>query len=275
MILGFSDPNKFVYHYTSAETAARFILKNKTLKLAQYTGTNDPKESKDWQFNIGSNEGLDLSHYDMTELSRWLSRTLKAKTKVTCFSTDSIDLTGNHMEDIFKRGFCKPRMWAQYGDKHRGVCLVFDKALLEAQFSASHTDSFKISDSVKYVNRSIIPNLFSPQDQHYTINVDCLEKWGKAEYAKSHLMQYVERLFFEKCIDWQQESEWRCVLFSNTDQDMYFDYGPALKGIVFGDATSKANALNLKRLSAGAGLYFTKLEWKNCSPWYNFTGDFN
>ena len=35
-------------------------------------------------------------------------------------------------DEDYRRGYARPRMWEQYGDNHRGVCLVFDKAELHA-----------------------------------------------------------------------------------------------------------------------------------------------
>ncbi|HAT86949.1 MAG TPA: hypothetical protein DCS30_13995 [Rhizobiales bacterium] len=33
---------------------------------------------------------------------------------------------------MYAMGHIKPRMWAIYGDQHKGVCLVFDKIQLTA-----------------------------------------------------------------------------------------------------------------------------------------------
>ncbi len=44
MIVGVTDSDRFLYHYTSARTAIDFILKNRTLRFSSYTNTNDPTE---------------------------------------------------------------------------------------------------------------------------------------------------------------------------------------------------------------------------------------
>jgi hypothetical protein len=128
MIHGLTSTARYIYHYSPF---AKVILNNRTLKFGMYTKTNDPKESKDWMFEVGSNEGVDVGCYNMDELGSWFSRELKAKTRLACFAMDAEPLTGTHFIDIFNRGFCKPKMWAQYADRHRGVCLVFDFSKIE------------------------------------------------------------------------------------------------------------------------------------------------
>ena len=123
MIEGVTSAEQYIYHYTPF---AKAIVESHSLKVGMYIKTNDPKESKHWEFDLGTNEHADLGQYDMKSLGRWLSTELKANTRVACFSLDTAPLGGDHMSDIFKRGFCKPRMWAQYAGFHKGACLVFD-----------------------------------------------------------------------------------------------------------------------------------------------------
>ncbi|WP_318468306.1 DUF2971 domain-containing protein [Photobacterium leiognathi] len=126
-----NDSKKYVYHYTSVDTAVDYILKDETLLVSCYNKTNDPKETKDWFFIPGSNHGRCLDKYTPEYLSKIMNPVIKEATHVICFTKDEV-LTGN-FNDMARRGFCKPRMWAQYGDKHKGVCLIFDfKELSEA-----------------------------------------------------------------------------------------------------------------------------------------------
>ena len=37
--------------------------------------------------------------------------------------------------DMMGRGFSLPRMWAQYADNNKGVCLIIDKDAFEKEFS--------------------------------------------------------------------------------------------------------------------------------------------
>lgn len=267
MIENVRDASQYLYHYTSSTTAVDHILKSGLLRFGNYTRTNDPKETKTWQFSFGTNTNRDLGAYKMTEESAWLSSRLKSRARLLCFCMDSAPLSGIHMTDIFRRGFCKPRMWAQYASNHTGVCLVFDRELLSAaiekQVAKSH---LVLSGAVEYVDRGIASDLF--KDQQYMINVDFLEEVGRDHYPRHHLETHHRRLFFEKMMDWRDESEWRFIAFANSDQDLFVAYGSSLVGIMFGEDTP----IDVIRSIMGVpgSRRYMGLKWKNCSPWYDY-----
>ncbi|WP_411800844.1 DUF2971 domain-containing protein [Aeromonas caviae] len=79
---------------------------------------------------------------------------LKEKTSLICFTKDKI-LSGNHLEDMPLRGFCKPRMWAQYAGNHSGVCLIFDESLFSKFFHEQFNDkTYSCRDVIYCVYRS-------------------------------------------------------------------------------------------------------------------------
>jgi hypothetical protein len=268
MIENLTIADKYVYHYTKAHIALDHIIKERSLRFGKYINTNDPKETKTWQFDIGTNENRDLGRYNMNALSEWLSRELKLKTKLVCFSTDTDPLTGDHISDIFKRGYCKPRMWAQYADNHTGICLVFARQklseLIDAQFGTSY---LILSGHVSYVDRIIVRKL---DEQQYMINLDFLESVGKEAYVRSHLETHYKVLFFEKMSDWRDESEFRWVIFSETEADIYLDYKDSLVGIMFGENTNQTLLRQIMDLTEDWGIRYMGLKWKNCSPWYDY-----
>ena len=262
-----TSADRLLYHYTKASTATSHILKNRLLQFGSYAHTNDPKESNAWKFSLGTNEDRDLGKYTMEELSVWLSKELKGRTKLACFSTDTAPLSGEHMKDIFNRGFCKPRMWANYAEKHTGVCLVFERErmrkLIEKQFSSCNA----LNDYVTYVNRCVTPDLLQ---QQYTINVDYLESVGRKVYVRSHLETHYRHLFFEKMMDWRDESEYRWVIFSDTVDDLYLDIEGCLVGIIFGENSKENDIEQIMKMTESWGLDYMRLKWRNCSPWYDY-----
>lgn len=268
MIENVTSTDQFLYHYTKPSTALETILKHRSLKFDRYCNTNDPKESKNWQFDIGTNEERDLGQHKMDELSVWLSSELKKKAFLACFSMDTAPLTGDHVTDIFNRGFCKPRMWAQYAEKHKGVCLVFDRKKLTKMISTQLSDSCLItSGPVEYINRRVIRNF---EDQPYLINIDFLESVGGEVYANSHLRTHFKRLFFEKMTDWRDETEWRWVMFSESGDELYVNYKDSLVGIMFGENTEELIVQETMDLTDSWDLKYMGLKWKNCSPWYDY-----
>lgn len=275
LMIGFKDSNKSLYHYTKVSTAIDGVLKNRVLKIGRLINTNDPKETKNWEFNLGTNENRSLSSYNMKELSKELSTELKAKTKVICFSKDTDPLTGDHLKDIYNRGFCKPRMWAQYADNHKGVCLIFEKDKLDKLIHETFGSSCAIlKGDVAYINRGVIPRF---DEGDYVINIDYFEQRGLKEYAKAHRDQFYKRLFFEKMIDWKDEAEFRWVLFSDTDEDLLLDFKDSLKGICFGENTTEENIDAILEMTKDMDVDYVGIKWKNCSPWYdvNFKYDKN
>ena len=100
--------SRYVYHYTSVETARDHILKTGTLRLGQLAATNDPRESKNWEFSLWTSGKHDLGQYKFQECSDWFSSALKSNVRLACFSLDRGPLTGDHTEDILQRGFANP-----------------------------------------------------------------------------------------------------------------------------------------------------------------------
>lgn len=265
MILGLTDSDKYVYHYTSSETATQFILKDRSLRFGRFTNTNDPKESKDWAFSFGTNENRDLGRYN-TAYSRLVSESIKGGTRLACFSMDG-SLTGSHMQDICNRGFAKPRMWAQYGNNHHGVCLVLKRNKLDRAIVASFSKHVVLRGRVKYTNR---PLLEGPDDHDYQINIDALEDLGLQQYAKLHVQHYFRRLFLEKMTDWRDEAEYRWIVFADTRDELYVPLDECLEGLIFGEATTIRDIKTMMELAEPIGAQCMRLKWRNCAPWYDF-----
>lgn len=83
---------------------------------------NDPKEYKGWSgiFNRIYNKKIEDDFKDS------LTRSIYDESYITCFSISKkvTQLPGLASD---KQGWCHPRMWAQYGEGHSDVCLVFHK----------------------------------------------------------------------------------------------------------------------------------------------------
>lgn len=260
-------PTKYVYHYTEYEKAHDYILRNRTLKIGCYKSTNDPKESKDWDFDLFTRNFSRPLGRNEKSFSNKLSGALKSCTKVVCFSQDDEKLSGNHLNEIFLRGWAKPRMWAQYGGNHSGVCLVFDREALNQAIEKICSNAIVFRGSVSYANRSIISDFgLGP----YVIDCDQLEKLGFENYVKEHLQQYHRQLFFEKMVDWEHESEFRWVIFSQSAEDIFVEIVSSIKGIIFGDRCPATSIDALIGMTEDLDVYCMGLKWKNSSPWYDY-----
>lgn len=262
------DHNLYLYHYTNVATAKDCILRPRTLKIGSFRNTNDPKESKNWEFSFALG-GLDPSIEETTAARLAISNEIKDKAKVLCFSKDKNYLDTNPLNHIFSRGFAKPRMWAQYGSNHTGVCLVFNKKIIEKkiveQFGNATNDIYQ--GSVSYVNRCIGENLYTSS---YSINYPYYKKLGLLEYTRRHLLTHHPRLFFEKSVDWRDEDEYRWVIASALEGDLYVQFDNSLAGVVFGEYTDERDVSEIVNLAKAGGVQFEKMKWINCTPWLSF-----
>jgi Protein of unknown function (DUF2971) len=257
----------YVYHYTKAETARDFILKNRTLRLGRYDKTNDPKESKTWQFDIGTNENRDLTKYNPASFSQTTSDKLKANAKLACFTRDD-PFKDSFILDLFKRGFCRPRMWDQYADEHQGVCIVFDKMKLDQAIRTSaQKGSTVVCDNVQYRDPPVLRSIGAADPFH--INIDAFEDLGEEEYAKLHLRRFGTQLFFEKMLDWRDEKELRWVVLGDESDNLFVPIHDSLIGVMFGDRTPEKVIQDTMDVAEPLGIDFMGLKWKNGGPFYD------
>lgn len=267
MIHGFRDPDALVYHYTAAETAVSHILADGTLRFGPYEATNDPRETKSWQFNLATTGSEDLGKYPFVEISQQFSALLKRNAKVLCCSTDLPPLTGDHVRDILNRGFAKPRMWAQYGRNHTGVCLVFKKSRLLEKMREQFPSMSLMAGPVSYRNRLVTRDLTWHE---FMIDMHRWELCGPSDYAREHITKHYQALFFEKLNDWRDENEWRAILWSQSPDPVYVRFGDALVGVMHGAGIDTEVSVKIAEMTDDANVEHMGLTWKNSSPWYHY-----
>ncbi|EUJ25050.1 hypothetical protein PGRAN_04215 [Listeria grandensis FSL F6-0971] len=136
---------KLAYHFTSVDTAVKYILPNNTIMMNNFNKVNDPKESKDWPFNfysITSDQGRNFSKTLFSKARTYLNEHIF----MTCFKVEEEE---QYLDDYTQnRAFFDMRMWNEYGDKHKGVMLAFDFDLLESAYS--DTGELMYSGPVRY-----------------------------------------------------------------------------------------------------------------------------
>jgi hypothetical protein len=266
-----SDRDAFVYHYTTARKAIDLILPRRRLLLGNYGKTNDPKETKDWTFvlaGLSPNE----DYFSIEEHSRAVSQAIKKRSHIFCASADG---PAEHAiaPEAHSRGFGRPRMWDQYGDKHKGVCLVFFKEHLDRLIRSQHPNAWHRRGKVAYLNRPLAPDLrvWEP----YTINMPLLRQLGVHDYAEQHIYRHAAHLFFEKARDWRDEQEFRWLAVTGTSDDVFVEFDCSLTAVVFGEHCSEEHVRSIVRLAKGGGVQFEQLKWRNAAPWFSFRLDWS
>jgi hypothetical protein len=123
----FGKPEGLLAHYTKASTAFEDILPGK-LRLSPYRLMRDPAENKDIEPSTVTRHGQSAI------AEAWaLIKAERDRMRVLSFTRDADDpgsFSGFSRRD-FDCCWARPRMWEQYGDNHRGACLLFDPIRLE------------------------------------------------------------------------------------------------------------------------------------------------
>jgi len=75
-----------------------------TFRLGSFSRTNDPKESKDWEFNLATYQNRDLGAYNFKQISALCCVEVHYEIGLRLLIDPS------YRRDIFNRGLTKPRM---------------------------------------------------------------------------------------------------------------------------------------------------------------------
>jgi hypothetical protein len=212
---------KYIYHYTTLPTALEKILPHGTIRLSPFERTNDPRESKYWIFGMG---GL-FGEGKLNEFALKLSIRLKYS-KVLCLTQDDFNTEQRYMYSC--KGFARPRMWAQYAENHKGVCLIFDRDELEQSVDKQiGTQSIIFKGSVHYTDipYGILDVVRLPDNYDSNLEIQ----------INNHIQKYNTELYFTKNLDWKDEFEYRIVYLGKDESPMDVDFQNSLKGLVVGD----------------------------------------
>lgn len=250
------DSNRYLYHYTKLNTGIEHILYNGTLRMSPFFNVNDPIESKNKSFGVSYsakdlipenelfgfnqeeiineiNSILANNYMPLSQINEEANKLLLHDCKVICFSRDSNKLHKVAYPDhIHHRGYCRPRMWAQYAENHRGFCFVFDKKELDIQLYSKLKGKGKIlKGNVQYTN---VLDSFRKKIKH--LDGTKIKKLGLREFLVDYHFKILgKELFFKKTIDWSEELEYRWVLISNTNEEYeYIPFERSLKEIYVG-----------------------------------------
>lgn len=225
-----------LFHYTRIERAMENILPTNRIRLSSFRAVNDPRERKERNIKLEYNTGeYRISHDDIIKYKKAMNAVCLDKLKILCFSKNQDDVLNsiektNDTGKYFSTGFFKPRMWAQYGDNHKGICLAFDKTILAEELKKNkHIKKFyrgdvKYTDSTHELSKSL----------HFEMCEDLVLDFEKY-FIERHIIKYRDPLFFTKSLDWRDEQEYRFMaLVDNPNDNLEIDISNALVGVFLG-----------------------------------------
>ena len=158
------------------------------------------------------------------DCSKSINEEIKNNIKIVCFSKDD-------KED--RPGMMLARMWSQYGDNHKGVCLIFERDKIENQFKKLF-DDMAIVDDVKYdqvpffIDTTLSASI-SISNDNGVLNVE--------ENKFPRLLQnlIIQKILFSKMFDFRDENERRFLCYNNEKKsDLFFSFEDSLKAVILG-----------------------------------------
>ena len=212
-----NTPSNSLFHFTSLKTAAEYILPNMQLRLGLLENTNDPRETKSLGFGAVNGEfkqGEEIS--DHMNWNDHITKLLRKNCKVICFSTDYV------IDGELYDGHNLPRMWAQYGENHKGVCLEIDRELFKEENSILLEDSY------------LEPINYGADFEYPWVHYNRIRAIGLEAYVDEFRVNNRKYLFYSKLKDWESERETRLLKFSKVSSDEYTSIRKSIKRIILG-----------------------------------------
>lgn len=271
-------------HYTKTETVFK-ILETGELRIGQFKFTNDPRESKErnaalvWITYVSppsdSNQKVDnikkgrsslsFNHNEGTvanQISREANRIALEEWKVLCVTLHRPPKAGTHIGDevynySIRHGYSRPRMWAQYAENHKGICIIFDAVKLNKIIHDTLGSQCKIFQGrVSYDYKSLVFNTIPINDPQANIVKRELIDGLRQLYFSSH-----KETFFIKHPDWRDETEYRWVLHSPQKSSLYVPIKDSIKTILVGVDFPKVCERRLIKLCKELKISVGKIEW--------------
>lgn len=248
-----------VFHYTRNSTALEKILLKDCFKFSSFANANDPHEYKDKMIGDGG-WGWEEVRDKADKTSEVLDKLLKNVSYISCcantFEQDSLKI----------HGFLRSRMWSQYGESHKGVCLVFSKEKLINLLREKYKDEMYLFYQADVAYKEYL-NAYSEYDS-IEINSDSFEGKTPDSIAMDHIEKYQKELLFSKQLDYIDEHEHRIVALRKESgigsiAPPECKVSKCLIGVILGDRFSEAYMPTIDKLSKDIGFEYRQLHWES------------
>lgn len=217
-----------IYHYTTSTIALEHILPFGELRLSRIKNTNDPFEYKELLLTaFGLGEPYENSDEIFNALHR-IDEIRKNEVRMGSFCLNNVDDRNDIEGNVPKLGCLKSRMWSQYGESHMGIALAFDSKILERTID----NSFQKSDFKLYGEITYKP--FNPNGE-VAINTNIFKGRNIEQYCIDFIKKHSHELLFVKNPDYRDENEYRCLVHSQSEDDLFIEIQDSLIGVIIGD----------------------------------------
>jgi len=239
-----------IFHYCKLQTALEYILFDLKLRLSPRKHSIDPLENTDPFYNIisfGQDDTKKATNIEADKVRDFVISKLRMH-KQACFCMN--DTTNNYSEKLMLPyeyyGFLKPRMWNQYADNYKGICLAFSKNELMKNKDL-------IYNQIEYLE-------YDSLDFNNSIDLNSLKVKGLELYCADYFKK-VEKTLFRKHIDYKGENEYRFSVYSENEYE-YIDIKNCLIGIIVPESNlSKYSLKNINEYSTKYNVDLLYVQW--------------
>ncbi|HUW71180.1 MAG TPA: DUF2971 domain-containing protein [bacterium] len=252
-----ADPD-FVYHFTTLELALRSIIPNSQLRFGRFQDMDDPYETE-YLIEAIVVDGDNIKRHSNNQS---LLNILRGNCRIKCFCEDTPYDPKAARDFTLNKGYAKTRMWSQYGDFHKGVCLVFSRKRLESALEAD-----------KMVSHHFPMQKVEYNDERFRNLKNVLgEKLIDAEEVKTYLLEHKDDLLFLKNEDYRDEDESRlCITDYDSESDCYINFGDALECCILGYKHDQLFDPVIEKLHKNTHVQFYNLNWWQGKPYLCWT----
>ena len=254
----FMEPEGQLAHYTSASVVFEHILPSAQLRMSPYRAMRDPAENKDLvPGTAGWGDGPGIADYAraLDEIKR-----VRDSMRVLSMTQDAPGGTGQ-----FGCCWARPRMWEQYGDLHRGACLVFHRERLQTILRedwAPRRTAYYLGE-VRYTRAGIA------ESASRTLIDDRIlkgEPTDRADALAEYIQRYHKDFFFLKTDDFATEYEYRAVVLAPSDDFAFVQYKDALAAVVVGEHFASWQLAGAAKACDAAGVELRRVYWFGGRP---------
>jgi len=244
-----------IYHYTKAAVAINHILPHGQLKFSRLGDSGDPFEYKFWFLNTVAWGLEDELTKMMQKAHPAIDKLRRRDFRMISFCRNRETLLGSENQ-IKQLGCSKSRMWSQYAENHEGVCLAFNKDSL--LHSMGKVATVYAEDTIyEYPDGS----------SARVLDGNKMETLGVEPYCLEHVKKHYRYFFFTKNPDYQDENEFRIIIHSESDSDIFVDISNSLVAIIIGDRFPDGYLPSLKYIAEGLNVKCRRLYWYHGEPY--------
>jgi hypothetical protein len=254
------EPGSCFFHYTTREAAFGGIMAEHKLKLATYGRMRDPLENQPWRFTFAGYGPRPADEQAMAErlngytlFEDELNVGVRDRSHLLSLTVD-VEPDPEGEQEPFCRGWARARMWEQYAENHRGVCLAFDKEKLTESLMASVSGLVVYAQEVIYDGRGLMKPIIDHQAM------------AEPGYAGEYINTNSGPLFFTKARDWETEHEYRFVVVAHDEAPIAIDYGDALVAVIAGDQVPRWEIPAMRAKCEEAAVAARQMKWSNWRP---------